>query len=85
MNLCRIGQQEGYSSKFSVQDGKYGINKLFSILINPRSNFRHVNPNIIERCMLQKKAYEKLFFVQLATGTKLTSHGHGEIMPNNNR
>jgi len=46
-------------------------NQLVSILIDLGSNFSYVNPNIVEKCKLPKKAHRESWLAQLATGTKI--------------
>jgi hypothetical protein len=45
-------------------------NHLVSILIDPGSNLSYVAPQTVDKCKLQPIRHVKLWFVQLATGTK---------------
>lgn len=44
--------------------------QVFSILINPGFNYSYVNPNLVDKCGLNKNVHAKSWLVQLATGTK---------------
>ena len=50
-------------------EGKFS-NASISILIDPSACRSYVSPNIVDTCKLNKEKHDKLWLVQLATGTK---------------
>jgi len=44
--------------------------RVVSILIDPRSNYSYVNPDLVDKCGLRKEVHAKSWLVQLAIGTK---------------
>ena len=47
---------------------------VISILIDPRSNYNYVSPNLVDKCGLSKELHAKSCLVQLAIGTKKRVH-----------
>lgn len=50
-------------------DGKIG-DQVISMLIDPRSNYRYVIPDLVDKCGLSKEFHAEYWLVQLAIGTK---------------
>jgi len=48
--------------------------RFVSILIDPRSNYSYVIPNLVDQCHLSREVYVESWLVQLATGTKRRVH-----------
>ena len=48
--------------------------QFISILINPRSKYSYVNPDLVNKCGLGKELYENYLLVPLALGTKERVH-----------
>ena len=48
--------------------------QVVSILIDPGFNYSYVNPDLVDKCCLNKKVYAKSWLVQLAIGTKKRVH-----------
>jgi len=45
-----------------------------SILSEPRSNYSHINPKLVDKCWLNKQAHADSWLLQSATGTKKRVH-----------
>jgi len=41
-----------------------------SILIDPKSSYRYINPDLMDKCGLRKEVHVESWLVQLAIGTK---------------
>ena len=54
-------------------DGKL-CDQVISILIDPRSNYSYVSPNLVDKSVLSKELHAKSWLVQLATGTNKKAH-----------
>ena len=54
-------------------DGKI-CDQVISILIDPGYNYSYVNPDLMDRCSLNKEAHGKSWLVHLDTGTKKRVH-----------
>jgi len=54
-------------------DGK-SCDQVVSILIEPRYNYSYVNPNLVDKCGLNKEVHAESWLVYLATGIKKTVH-----------
>jgi len=50
-------------------DGKL-CDQVISILIDLRSNYSYVSPDLMDKCGLNKEFHEKSWLAQLAIGTK---------------
>eukprot|EP00253_Pinus_taeda_P001566 PITA_01566 len=48
--------------------------QVVSILIDPRSNYSYVNPNLVDNCGLRNEVHEDSWLVQLITCTKKRTH-----------
>jgi len=48
--------------------------KFISILIDPRSNYNYVSPDLVDKCGLNMELHAESWLVQLATGTKKRVH-----------
>eukprot|EP00253_Pinus_taeda_P006366 PITA_06366 len=48
--------------------------QVISILIDPRSNYSYVIPNLVDKCGLNKESHAESWFLQLPTGTKKRVH-----------
>jgi len=48
--------------------------QVISILIDPGSNYRYVNADLVDKCGLSKELHAKSWLVQLAIGTKKRVH-----------
>jgi len=48
--------------------------QVVSILIDPRSNYSYVNPDMVDKCGLRKEVHVESLLVQLATNTKKGVH-----------
>jgi len=44
------------------------------IIIDPRSNYGYVSPDLVDKCGLSKELHEKYWLVNLAIGTKKSVH-----------
>ena len=54
-------------------DGKLCDQVVF-VLIEPRSNYSYVSPNLVDKCGLNKEVHANSWLVQLAIGTKKRVH-----------
>jgi len=48
--------------------------QVVSILIDPRSNYSYINPNLVDKCGFRKEVHAEYWLVQLATGMKKRVH-----------
>jgi len=48
--------------------------QVVSIFIEPRSNYSYVNPELVDKCGLNKEVHTKYWLVQLAISTKKRVH-----------
>jgi len=62
-------RQANHQASFIDMDGKI-CDQAVSILIEPRSNYSHVNPDVVDKCGLNKEVLVESWLVQLATGKK---------------
>lgn len=54
-------------------DGKI-FDQVDSILLDPRYNYSYVNPDLVDKCDLNKEVHSEYWLVQLATSTKKIFH-----------
>ena len=48
--------------------------QVVSILIDPRANYSYANPDLVDKCGLNKEVHAKSWLVELAIGTKKRVH-----------
>lgn len=48
--------------------------QVVSILSDPRSNYCYINPDLVDKCCLNKQVHVEYWLLQLATGTKKIVH-----------
>lgn len=54
-------------------DGKF-FDQFFSILIDPRSNYRYANIDLVDKCVLSKEVHTQYWLLQLYTSTMKRFH-----------
>jgi len=65
--------QADHQASIIDMDGKL-CDQVVSILNDPRSNYSYVNPNLVDKCGLNKEVHAESWLVQLAIGTKKRVH-----------
>jgi len=48
--------------------------QVVSILIDPRSNYSYISPNLVDKCYLNKEVHAESWLVRLVIGTKKSVH-----------
>lgn len=66
-------RQADHQAFIIEMDGKLS-DQIVSILIDPRSNYSYVNPDLVDKCSLKKEVHADSWLVQLAIGTKKRVH-----------
>jgi hypothetical protein len=62
-------RQENHQASVVEMEGIIS-KQLVSILIDPRSNFSYISPQVVEACSLHRRKHAKAWFLQLSTRTK---------------
>ena len=66
-------RQVDHMASIIEMDGNI-YDQVVSILIDPRSNYSYISPNLVDKCALTKVVHEKYWLVQLATDMKKRVH-----------
>ena len=65
-----LNNRQAYNQASIIElEGKF-CDQVVSILIDPGSNYSYVNPNLLDKCGLNKELHAEPWLVQLTTCTK---------------
>lgn len=66
-------RQVDHQTSIIEMEGKL-CDQVISILIDFRSNYSYISPDLVDKCCLNKEVHAESWFVQLVIGTKRKVH-----------
>jgi len=70
MGICWLDNMQDDHQPSIIEMKGMIHNHPISVMIDPSSNFNYISPKISEWCVFQSTTHDRLWLVQLATGTQ---------------